>query len=322
MPYEKPLPESSRFAPSKLNEEYPDLIGIVGTGRSGTTYLLRVLSSIGGSRSSEMKFTVPYYRKFGRSDALKNDSKLRQLLDQIDRSSLFAHTRDVRQIPVRAVELVDRIPPAPTYTQVLYATIELLTEKITPEANRLVYKHPPDVLNMPLIAEILPTVRFIHIIRDARAVAISMEKQMWGSTNLYSGAYYWARVVARGHRVGQQLGDRYLEIRYEDLFLDTEATARKLTKFVTQSEDDAAVCAMMDFIRETGNVDRVQDWQEKLSVRQRRICEAAAGPVLRQMGYPIEFGDQVSISPVSASYYLASDFSLRATRRLKRLWSQ
>jgi hypothetical protein len=309
--------EDARCVPSKLSEAYPDLIGIVGTGRSGTTYLWRVLSSIGGTRSSEVKFIVPYYKRFGQPGLLQDSQRLHELLNLIDQSTVFTHTRDVRHIPVGIGELECRIPATPTYTQIIYATLELLAEKITPEADRLVYKHPPDVLHMPLIAGILPTVRFIHIIRDVRPVAISMEKQEeWGPTNLYSAARHWARVVAKGRQDGQLLGDRYLEIRYEDLFLKTEETALKLTRYVTQADDAAG--EMIDFIRETGNVDRVQAWQKRLDVEQRRICEAAAGEVMRHVGYSTEFGGNATISPVSAAYYLASDFLRRGARRFAR----
>jgi len=76
-------------------------------------------------------------------------------------------------------------------------------------------KTPSYILHMPLLKDIHPEAKFLHIVRDPRDCALS-SKRAWGKS-LYRSASRWAEAVAIAQRDGAMLGQDYLEIRYECL---------------------------------------------------------------------------------------------------------
>src|SRR5699024_4541478 len=70
-----------------------------------------------------------------------------------------------------------------------------------------------------------PNGRFLHIIRDARDVALSHQTMPFGAGNIAECALAWRHRVGQSLRMGAILGpSRYLAIRYEDLILEPETT--------------------------------------------------------------------------------------------------
>jgi hypothetical protein len=78
------------------------------------------------------------------------------------------------------------------------------------------------------IRRVLPEARFIHIIRDGRDAALSL-RRMWFSPGwkIETQASYWRDCVraARNAGVGR---DDYIEVRYEELVLNTEETLKRV----------------------------------------------------------------------------------------------
>ena len=59
--------------------------------------------------------------------------------------------------------------------------------------------------------------KFIHIVRDGRAVAASIIPLDWGPNEIYSAARTWQERVGYGYVAATALGpDRVLHVRYED----------------------------------------------------------------------------------------------------------
>jgi hypothetical protein len=98
-------------------------------------------------------------------------------------------------------------------------------------------KTPPYVRNIPLLAQLFPEARFVHIIRDGRNVALSIQEIGIRSgprryKNIGECAIHWKDRVELGRNAGQQIGpDRYLEVRYEDLVEEPERIVRLLCQF-------------------------------------------------------------------------------------------
>ena len=89
-------------------------------------------------------------------------------------------------------------------------------------------KTPKYSLVMIDIEDALPEARFIHLIRDARAVALSRVNMVAGRgkkpPNPAGVAGRWAKRIHQARAQGEALGG-YLEVRYEDLVRHTEADA-------------------------------------------------------------------------------------------------
>ena len=87
-------------------------------------------------------------------------------------------------------------------------------------------KSPGYVVRLDLLHELYPERRVVHIVRDVRDVCLSSRKA-WGKS-MRRNAQRWVYSMELSRRQSAVLGDRYLEIRYEDLLTDTEATMRRV----------------------------------------------------------------------------------------------
>jgi len=290
---------------------YPEIVCIVGSGRCGSRYLSRMLcDSMHIGFRYEPKFIVPIYRRLHHFGDLEQPENLRRLC-----TAILPYLHLYLELPFQLQEILEQVQE-PTYTSVVYAVFQVVAEKLG--KTRLGYKDPADIVHLPLLAELLPTARFIHIIRDGRDVALSLLKFRWGPTNLYCGAQYWAKVVAAGRRDGIRLADRYFELRFEDLICDSEHTATQLGRFINRDRRTDQIEELVRQIHSTKRIDSVQVWKRELDAGQRHLCEAAAGEVLSSCGYPIEFEGQARISPIRAICYSGADLALRIKNRLTR----
>ena len=299
-----------------MTPDYPEIHIIVGSGRCGTTYLtwlLRLSLNIGFA--GEPGFIIPMYRRLHRFGSLEQTANLRRLIEMIHKGTVFDHLHRVIGVSSHPEEILERVQE-PTYTGVLYAVFQLLAEKRN--CSRLGYKDPFDVTHLPLLAQLLPTARFIHIIRDGRDVALSFQKFSWGPTNLYCGARYWAECVSASRKDGADLGSRYFELRLEDLLLNSDKTAAELGEFINRGDHPEQVENLVERANRRNRPDNVQVWKRNMSENQRYLCEAAAGDVLRACGYPTEFDSNARILHLKRAFYLTSDFALRVRNRLRR----
>ena len=306
------------------HQSYPDILIVVGNPRSGTTFLANAIRNTLdlGIPREEAKFVVPLYRKLKSFGDLEDPANLRRLIRAILSTQVFVFMRRVESIPVTEEEILDRIQK-PTYTDVLYAIFQLVADK--KGNSRLGYKNPIDVMHMPLLLELMPTARFVHIIRDGRDASISLTRLSWGPNNLYAGARDWQRIVSKGRSDGRSMPGRYFELRMEDLVTDTANVSAKLGDFITGGQDAQRVADFVKWVNEKKDADKINLWEKKLSRKQRYICEMAAGRMLRACGYPTEFSENLKPSFIKSLYYMGSDFSLRVKNRLRRepkYWEQ
>lgn len=92
-------------------------------------------------------------------------------------------------------------------------------------------KTPPYVRNMELVGGLLPEARFLHVIRDGRDVALSSMGLWFGPGSVEEAARRWQSAIREARRQAESL-PHYLEVRYEDLVTDTEATLKVVCDFV------------------------------------------------------------------------------------------
>jgi hypothetical protein len=92
-------------------------------------------------------------------------------------------------------------------------------------------KTPGYVKRMREIQEYLPEARFVHLIRDGRDVALSILKQSFGPETIEAAAERWRGRVLRGRAQQPYLGF-YMEVKFEDLVLDTEGQLRRICEFI------------------------------------------------------------------------------------------
>lgn len=168
-------------------------------------------------------------------------------------------------------------------------------------------KSPPYLAHMPLLARLFADSQFIHLIRDGREVARSLAAHDWYPSTLLAAAAFWKREVAKARRAGRGLGtDRYLEVRYEELVARPRPVLEQLCAFLEEEYAEEMLEYMHCGIERVwtgpiGGPERVdhrhltrpptpalRDWREGLSVRRQRALDAAAQPLLRELGYSVQ----------------------------------
>ena len=256
-----------------------DPIFIVGAARSGTTWVYDILTShpeVAGVYESWLftpnnglgtLFTTAHWPAKG--------SGLGKLLE---RESLLAYVRDI--------------------------AICIMEHALEPGHRFLVEKSPSHLFTMPLIGEIFPGARFIHVLRDGRDVSVSVRAATrswlpaWRETfgrSIMTRARSWRTVVNRAAREGAQLGERFLEIRYESIHADPFAAYRQLFDFCRIPYDDdllQTVFEKTDF-RKNYKPDearfrrggRVGDWRTHLGLIDALFFNIVAGDTLVACGY-------------------------------------
>ena len=200
-------------------------------------------------------------------------------------------------VPFGAVQLV---PYADVIRDVGDLVARWLVHDMPPEQRFLVAKEPLDV---QAAAILFPEARFVHVIRDGRDVALSMRRasETWDPTMgvrlpMELRAEAWRRQVEsiRVHR--DRLGDRYFEIRYEDMRSDPVAALRALFDFSEIPYDES----LLEDIRTTtelwsyGETSRKsgfrggaskRGWQSSFTRRETRSFDRVAGHLLEELGY-------------------------------------
>jgi hypothetical protein len=100
-------------------------------------------------------------------------------------------------------------------------------------------KTPLYALEMPAIQRLLPEVRFIHVIRDGRDVALSLQKTWFApSQEMRHLARYWKRIVMKAREDGDKVGF-YLEVRFEELVSNPESALHQICSFLDLPYDPA-----------------------------------------------------------------------------------
>ena len=260
---------------------------IVGSARSGTTLLRLILNAHPEvAVPPESRFITELWR--GSSEV-----PVEPLL-----ASIAVHNRFAAwDVPIEAVreELGGR--PAASYAEVItapYRAYARLNGK-----TRWGDKTPRYVEQIPLLNALLSNARFIHLIRDGRNVALSYADVPFGPKTVAAAARLWTARVSAGMKGGRPLGERYLEVRYEDLVEDTEGETKSICSFLELEFDPgmlnyterarAAVLPRASIYnpRVTERpMSKTRSWEKDMPERHVQIFEAVAGDLLSELGYP------------------------------------
>lgn len=123
-------------------------------------------------------------------------------------------------------------------------------------------KTPMYAMHMDFVARVFPESQFVHVIRDARDVAVSHRKR-FGYRSCVKSAVKWPRYIAAAQASGARLGpERYFEVRYDRLVADSERTLRALLAFLHEDWEPQ----MLEFDKEPHDVP--ERYQTQLSSRQ------------------------------------------------------
>ena len=159
---------------------------------------------------------------------------------------------------------------------------------------------PSNMANAPILLERFPGSKFVHIVRDGRAVAASLLSQSWGPSDILSAAEYWIRQVGVAHSVATDLGAP--TVRYEDLVREPERVATLCAELELPHAAESVGGGFVEkpkFIDSTHALvgkppdpSRIEGWRERLTEREIELFEWRAWPMLHAFGYELDFGSR------------------------------
>lgn len=170
-------------------------------------------------------------------------------------------------------------------------------------------KTPQHTISIPLLDQLCPGAKFIHIIRDPRDVATSAwfhfgqhDRRPFEEYIKHFMTEVWPVNVGNARQHGPKLGpSRYVELRYEDLRQDEHGNARRLLEFLSVEADDGVVAACVEAAsfkklsggRAPGQKDNKSffrsgtsgDWRNHIPVELAERCCATIAPLMTACGY-------------------------------------
>jgi len=228
---------------------------VVGVGRSGTTLLRLMLDAHSELAMPPETGFLPDLIKAARPDDATVDDLVHAVTSHRKWGDFPLDEADLRG----RWEAVDPIKPRP----VVRGFYELYAE--AQGKPRWGDKTPGYTMYMRRISRVLPEARFIHVIRDGRAVAHSRMKTLsLRPVEMEKVAARWRRRLRKAQRQGSRL-DHYLEIRYEDLVRDPEGTLRTVCEFVDLPWEDGMLSYHQRSEERLAELDRdIPAWGDKL----------------------------------------------------------
>ncbi|HSJ17873.1 MAG TPA: sulfotransferase [Solirubrobacterales bacterium] len=294
---------------------------IVGVGRSGTTLLRLMLDSHPDLAIPPETHFVPEIIK-----AASSQANLRGVEGSLTPSQvleLIMSGRHWGDFGLEEAALRDRLEAAAPLdaASAIRSFFQLYAERHGKP--RWGDKTPIYVKDMTEIEAVIGEARFVHLIRDGRDVALSRAgRALRHAAPMPKVARRWKRRIRGARRQGERLG-HYLEIRYEDLILDTEPTLRRVAEFVELPWDDAMLhyheragerlgefgdlpsvggkparpgderLAAHAKTREPPDPDRLSRWKREMEPADRAAFERVAGDLLAELGYEVPRGTAV-----------------------------
>jgi hypothetical protein len=268
---------------------------IVGCPRSGTSFLYHLLLSAGGF--------AEFHTQMNAYDVLEpiyGDLSVRK-----NRKAAVAEWLRSKGFRVSGLDAADIEAKILADCHGVSDFLRIIMEEVARKqgVDRWIDSTPTNAPHMLRIQHDFSDAQFVHIIRDPRDVALSLDKQAWTrplpwdkNRSLLAAGLYWEWIVRKGRKLGQLLGQNYIEVRYEDLVERQRETLSTIGAFLHHDLDydriqQASVgsvknplTSFKEDLRE-GHFNPVGRWKDKFPAEQLAQFEALIGDYMRELGY-------------------------------------
>jgi hypothetical protein len=271
-------------------------IFVVGCPRSGTTLLYHMLLSAGDfaiyrAETHVFNVLVPHFGDLGRLEGRT------RLVDEWLKTDYFRATGVSAEV-LRA-RILEQCESGGDFLRIV---MESVAEK--QGVNRWSECTPEHVLHLKEIKREIPQAKVIHIIRDGRDVAASLDKQGWirplpwdKRDSLLVSGLYWQWIVESGRRLGRKIVPDYMEVNFERLVANPRDELPAIADFVEQKLDyDEILRAGVGSVsrpntsfpgqpKETA-FSPVGRWKDRTEAEIAEL-ESLIGPLLEDLGYSL-----------------------------------
>lgn len=269
---------------------------IVGCPRSGTSFLYHLLLSAGGFAEFHTQMNAydvlgPIY---GPLNSAKN--RKRMMADWLQSKAFQVSGLNADEIEAKVLAECNSVAD--------FLRIVMGEVGRKQGVNRWADSTPTNVPHMLRIASDFPDAQFLHIIRDPRDIALSLEKRKWArplpwdkDKALLAAGLYWEWIVRKGRKYGGLLSSRYMELHYEDLVQKPREILPRVGQFLQHDLDyDRIQKASIGSVKtpltsfgedlKQGAFNPVGRWKEKFPPDQLRQFEDLIGEYMAERGYP------------------------------------
>jgi len=270
---------------------------IVGCPRSGTSFLYHLLLSAGGFAEFRTQMNVydvlePIYGDLGVPRHKR--SMMREWLGSKAFRVSGLNADEIKK------KVLDESVGASDFLRIVMEAVARQQG-----VDRWIDSTPTNVPHMLRIARDFPGARFLHIIRDGRDVALSLDKQGWSrplpwhtDRSLLAAGLYWEWMVRKARSHAGRLGDAYMEIRFETLVNHTRTGLTQVANFLQHKLDcdqiertplgslQTPLTAFQDDLRR-GEFQPVGRWKQKFPPSQLAWFEKVVGGYLQELGYQL-----------------------------------
>jgi hypothetical protein len=221
--------QANTNSPTSETVEQDKPIFIGGLQRSGTSLMRAILGS--HPSLAIYKSDLPLWTKFYKHNKdldLNNLDARKQLLDQIvsDRKSL-----KIIGLTFNAEEILETLNDEPNVTfGVLFQHLLRQYAKLIGRP-RWGLKTPHNEFWGDAIFAAYPDAKMIHLIRDPRDVAVSVESRGWDKP-LEKTCRKWQKSAQLAKINAQKYAGSYMVVRYEDLVRDPESIIQQVCQVV------------------------------------------------------------------------------------------
>jgi hypothetical protein len=277
---------------------------IVGCPRSGTSFLYHLLLSAGGFAEFHTQMNV-----FDVLEPIFGDLSIPNNKKKMMREWLGSKAFQVSGLDAADIE-AKVMANCKNGSDFLRIVMEEVANK--QGVDRWIDSTPTNVPHMMRISRDFPDAQFIHIIRDGRDVALSLDQYGWSrplpwdrNRSLLAAGLYWEGIVRKGRGFGAVLGPKYLEVRYEELVERQQPALKPVSEFLGHTLDydriqrtsvgsvKKPLTAFKEDLKE-GRFSPVGRWRNRFPEDQLVWFERLVGNYLVELGYPLAHPGSVS----------------------------
>lgn len=292
---------------------------ILGAPRSGTSLLFKALCL-----HPDAAYVSNWVERFPQATPLSVLNRIPTALPGLQRDAWFRGGNAYVYGAGRSLR--DRLVPAPAEGETVFRQCGITTAAVReqpPEGPEiaalrrrfaaiarwgggevLVNKRIANNRRIPLLATAFPDARYVEVVRDGRAVALSLSKVNWwpnmtlwwlgmkpgeweaqGGHPLELCARHWVeevRVLEEGGRLIAP--DRHLQIRYEDLIDEPATVLARIAEFGGLDPADRRWTSQLDRLQYP---DRNEQWRKALPPEDVAVIEQVAAEALARYDYDV-----------------------------------
>ncbi|MFO7568612.1 MAG: sulfotransferase [Smithellaceae bacterium] len=155
---------------------------------------------------------------------------------------------------------------------------------------------PENIIDPVSLMKVFPETKFLHIVRDPRAVAASILPLDWGPSSACQAARFWAQKLSYGQALERSRPDKCMRVCFEDVVRSPAETLRSVCAFCGIAFNEAMLAGdgfkppaytrnQHSLIGSMPDPGRLDAWRNRLDPWQIEDIEKIVGDLMELTGY-------------------------------------